>query len=497
MTNKPKKWFVIEKAEISHYLFAASPIQSFTDKMEIIGFPTVNYGGSEYIGEKANYIFPRNIWLDNAKKYLKIVIHDPAKLEKINTDIEKYSHDMIDFGKKLILKNYQNLNNEELGNLYEKFEYLHNQSHFRRGVMWVMEVPGEMFSKYIINLLSREIKKQKLKLQPEVVFAVLATPLKKNQAASEQQEFLKIILDLKKRNKISDVDISEQLRDHFKKYCWLPYGITGPAWDEKYFIKEAKILLKNSTDQLFEKYNFILNQTDHVQKKQEQYLSDLKLDKKALRLIELARESIYIKGSSKEALFYGYFAADKLLKEIGSRLDIDINLVRRMLPWNIKKSLLAGKVDKEELEKRYVYSIQYSNNGQTNIYTGDDSRKFIKSINLEVEKGVDRNLKKLKGSCAQIGKAKGVVKVINNPGELNKMNEGDILVSQMTDPEIVAAMKKAAAIVTDLGGITCHAAIVARELGIPCIIGTKYATKIFEDGDRVEVNADKGLVRKI
>jgi len=77
------------------------------------------------------------------------------------------------------------------------------------------------------------------------------------------------------------------------------------------------------------------------------------------------------------------------------------------------------------------------------------------------------------------------------------MRPGDILVSHMTDPEIVVAMKKAGAIITDMGGITCHAAIVSRELGIPCVIGTKIATKVFKDGDEVEVDATKGVVRKL
>ena len=67
----------------------------------------------------------------------------------------------------------------------------------------------------------------------------------------------------------------------------------------------------------------------------------------------------------------------------------------------------------------------------------------------------------------------------------------------MTRPELVPAMKKAAAIVTDEGGLTSHAAIVSRELGIPCVVGTKISTKIFKDGDLVEVNANHGSVRKI
>ena len=74
------------------------------------------------------------------------------------------------------------------------------------------------------------------------------------------------------------------------------------------------------------------------------------------------------------------------------------------------------------------------------------------------------------------------------------MRKGDVLVATMTKPDCVGAMKKAAAIITDEGGITCHAAIVARELGIPCIIGTKIATQVLRDGDEVEVDANKGTV---
>ena len=67
----------------------------------------------------------------------------------------------------------------------------------------------------------------------------------------------------------------------------------------------------------------------------------------------------------------------------------------------------------------------------------------------------------------------------------------------MTRPEMVVAMKKATAIVTDEGGVTCHAAVVSRELNIPCIIGTRNATKFLKDGDKVEVDANKGIVKKI
>ena len=75
------------------------------------------------------------------------------------------------------------------------------------------------------------------------------------------------------------------------------------------------------------------------------------------------------------------------------------------------------------------------------------------------------------------------------------MNKGDVLVSIATDPDIVTAMKKASAFVTDEGGLSCHAAIISREMNKPCVIGTKIATKVFKDNDLVEVDANKGIIK--
>ena len=77
------------------------------------------------------------------------------------------------------------------------------------------------------------------------------------------------------------------------------------------------------------------------------------------------------------------------------------------------------------------------------------------------------------------------------------MKKGDIFVSHMTNPDLVSGMKIAGAIVTETGGITCHAAIVSLELGKPCVIGTKIATRIFKEGDIIEVDAEQGIVKKI
>ena len=100
----------------------------------------------------------------------------------------------------------------------------------------------------------------------------------------------------------------------------------------------------------------------------------------------------------------------------------------------------------------------------------------------------------LRGLGASPGIGIGRVKVIFSEKEIDKVEKGDILVTTMTTPDMVPAMKRAAAIVTDEGGLTCHAAIVSRELGVPAVVGTKEATKVLKDGMIVTVDGEKGVV---
>lgn len=107
----------------------------------------------------------------------------------------------------------------------------------------------------------------------------------------------------------------------------------------------------------------------------------------------------------------------------------------------------------------------------------------------------ERELKMLvKGLPASPGIASGKVKNIKDISEIARVVDGDILVTIMTNPDMVPAMKKASAVVTDEGGRTCHAAIVSRELGIPCIVGAKTASKVLTEGMEITVDATRGVV---
>jgi phosphohistidine swiveling domain-containing protein len=107
----------------------------------------------------------------------------------------------------------------------------------------------------------------------------------------------------------------------------------------------------------------------------------------------------------------------------------------------------------------------------------------------------------LTGMVASPGRVQGRVRLIPVTADvarhLVKMAKGEVLVAATTGPEMMVAIQKASAIVTDEGGLMSHAAVVSRELKIPCVVGTKYATRLFQDGDSIDVDAQRGVVRKL
>jgi pyruvate,water dikinase len=157
----------------------------------------------------------------------------------------------------------------------------------------------------------------------------------------------------------------------------------------------------------------------------------------------------------------------------------------------------------DKLQKHYYFpqDLEWAKEGK-NLFivqtrpvttTGKSKKKEVKKEleGMEIESAQTHLLT---GAPASPGIATGHVKLAVTTKEIGKVKQGDVLVSTMTSPDFVPAMKKASAIITDQGGQTSHAAIVSRELGIPCVVGTKEATSKLKDGTVVTVDGSKGLV---
>lgn len=103
----------------------------------------------------------------------------------------------------------------------------------------------------------------------------------------------------------------------------------------------------------------------------------------------------------------------------------------------------------------------------------------------------------LTGISASLGKAEGKARIIGSENDIKDFKDGEIIISQQTTPLFVVILGKAKAVVTDMGGITAHAAIVSRELGIPCVVGTEKATRFLRNGDKILVDGNEGKVYRL
>ena len=196
------------------------------------------------------------------------------------------------------------------------------------------------------------------------------------------------------------------------------------------------------------------------------------------------------------------FYALPILIEVAKRVNENLHTLAFFYRHEDVEFLLKEnrKLTEAEIAERKLCTAYVIRDGKLLDFIGSNAEK------VEVEElGVESNnegIKELKGISARPGKVKGIIRIlhVNDPKSAKEFREsfdGDILVTSMTQPNIVDIAQRASAIITDEGGMLCHAAIISREFGIPCVVGTHKATKVLKDGDLVEVDADNGTIKII
>jgi phosphoenolpyruvate synthase/pyruvate phosphate dikinase len=178
--------------------------------------------------------------------------------------------------------------------------------------------------------------------------------------------------------------------------------------------------------------------------------------------------------------------ANPLLSEIAGRFEISLKELKFLSPKEIIDLLDGKNIDVasavKKREKCYFLHI--------------DGKSVLKENEMfHAQEALQEDLK---GRGTFPAFYRGDVKVVNTVEDMKKLNYGDVLVTRMTTPDMIASgLERAGAFVTDEGGITCHAAALSREFNIPAVFGTRSATKMLKDGDRVEIDTEKGTVKKV
>lgn len=181
------------------------------------------------------------------------------------------------------------------------------------------------------------------------------------------------------------------------------------------------------------------------------------------------------------------------IKNLGKKNFIDWNSIRYFTVDELVK-LENGIFPTVNTKERHKAFGMIADQAEFHVVVGND---LIQEFDLTDKKESIEYIHELKGQVAFRGIAKGYVKIVESTSEMPKFKKGEILVVNETTPDFIFVMRMSSAIITNIGGITSHAAIVSRELKIPCIVGTKLATQVLKDGDLVEVDANSGVIKII
>lgn len=340
-------------------------------------------------------------------------------------------------------------------------------------------------SKLLEILLKRNINEEKAQEYLSVLSSMNIPTLN----WSEELELLRLA---KKYGDFKKLRESEEFKRHIQKYFWINYGYQGPSWKSKDFLKRAKRMLnqKNALNKHLVEHQKSLRELNREQSTIEKIL---KLSSDEKKWFETARTFMYLKAYRMEVRHRVNYISEEIFKVISGRMKIAPGVFRYALRGEILDILQGKSVQKYILDrqKRLLYVTE---KGKTWFVRQSKIKSYLNTI-LVSEENITGD--SVSGNVAFKGKVKGKVRIIYGPKDNKKVKRGDIIVTQVTTPDLLPAMIRAGAFVTDTGGITSHASIVARELKKPCVIGTQIATKIFKDGDMVEVDAEKGIVKKI
>lgn len=181
---------------------------------------------------------------------------------------------------------------------------------------------------------------------------------------------------------------------------------------------------------------------------------------------------------------------DRVINLLSKQMNLDLEILKYCFSDELTLTNLKNPEFIKILEIRRRGMALYATPHKNIVFTENDYLILIEKLVSNNE-----STKEISGTVASRGYAKGKVVICRSITDLERVQAGDILVASMTRPEFMPAMQRAAGFVTDEGGLTCHAAIISREMGKPCIIGTKNATAILNDGDMIEINANEGKIR--
>ncbi len=424
---------------------------------------------SYWIGKKN-----RGYWdYNGSTEIAKQIIDEHIKGKKSIKEIIKEWEDIVQVQKEIEqeIKELDQKENQEINDLFRRLVKQILAS-------WNISITIEIFDpdseSLIIDVLNRYDKSNLTQKE----FKVLCTP----------PILTCIQKELISRYEIGTKKEDHKLEEHTKKFFWIKNTWADVYFIDKNYFREKIARLEREEINFKSKIKETQDNLKKLEQDKKAILEKKKLSVEVKKTIEFFELMTKWREDRKECALISNHYLYLLLQEMAKRINVEPKKLLFASVHELKVPLSETYL--KELEEREKGCLQFHDETGERFLTGKIVDEFIKNVNQQYCKFAER----LYGNVANPGEVTGQARIIFTTDDLHKMQKGDILVSPCTRPEYVSAMEKASAILTDEGGITSHAAIVSRELGVPCIVGLQNATDVIKDGDKLIVNANHGVV---
>lgn len=344
------------------------------------------------------------------------------------------------------------------------------------------------------DLMKKDIKG---KLSPEITDQdneMLFSPLKKSWSLREEEACYKSVFKISKNKSNQLASYADKLSGQFG---WLPVSYDNiNYWDEEYYIKKLNNLLKIK-EKIKNRYDKLLSYEYDTSKLFNKLVKKYKIINEIIKELDVLHKLYIMQDDRKYYTFTSHLAWDKIITMIAKKLKVN----KKIFKYILLSELIQNKNNVDKIkniyENRHKDHLLFEGRfGESiKILSGNIAKKFISENSDDID-----NSNILRGIVANRAgkvKIKGRANVLLSSRQIKEFYPGSILVTTMTSPDYIEAIRRSKAIITDEGGITCHAAIISRELNIPCIIATGIATKKIKNGKMLEVDIKNGIIKII
>lgn len=402
---------------------------------------------------------------------LVLKIHDEA-VQTASAELENYAS----------TPDFSSLSNLELA------EWVARVAESLLGMNTFLMIP-HLLELHLSRKISAALKEKFGREKAVSLFNALMIPEKPGFFERSQEQFLELCLELKNAPSAEKLEDDSGVGAYLKEFAWIKdVNFRGDYLGKRELVEKIKSTLANENPSF--ELNYLKVNREFHRKAFDEAFGEINAYPEIASDVANARKIIFLRTYRTDVQYVLGYLVRGLFKEVALRLNATPALVYFRTAEELEQALSGGKPEDRSLDRKEKEGFACTN-GKISELDGETVDRLAKSLC-----GEQVQASELRGQSACRGIVRGKVKIVQTVYDVGKVEEGDVLVSTMTRPDFMTAMGRAAAFVTDEGGITCHAAIISRELNKPCITGTKTATKVFKDGDVVEVDATRGVVKK-